>query len=83
MFLIQAFKTSHTLAVANWNLRELMFAAKSSGAARATRLPNLFTEDDQKVILDRREVESRAEVIAETQSAHAQILRDISIEELP
>jgi hypothetical protein len=61
-------------------LRRLMFESDIPGEARVTQ-SILFTEEDKKAILDRREVESKAEVIAHTQAAQGQILRGISAEE--
>jgi hypothetical protein len=81
IYFCQSFKTSHSLAVANWNLRRVIFAARDSGEARATLPPTLFTEEDKVAILDRRQVGNIAEVIAAAQAANAQVLRDISIEQ--
>ena len=56
-----------------------MFQSDVPGAAGVTQ-SILFTEEDKRAILDRREVERKAEVIAQTQAAQAQILREISAE---
>ena len=49
------------------------------GAAGVTQLlrPILFTEADQKAISERQAVQSKAEVMAHTQAAQGQILREV------
>ena len=72
----QTFMTGFSLTDLNWNFRKLMFT-QVPGEARVTQ-SILFTAEGKKAILDRREVQSKAEVIAHTQAAQGQILREVS-----
>jgi hypothetical protein len=75
----KTFMTGFSLADLNYNLRKLM-ENQVPGAAGVTQLlrPILFSEADQKAISERQAAQSKAEVMAQTQAAQGQILRDVS-----
>ncbi len=66
--------TGFSLTDLNWNFRKLM-PDQVPGEARVTQLlrPIVFTQEDQKAISNRQEVQSKAEVMAHTQAAQGQI----------